>query len=235
MGKVSVIIPAFNEEKSIGKVLADIPRDMIKEIVVVNNASSDQTYRVALDAGATVIDQPVKGYGNACLKGIEHIDRQPTEEQPEIIVFLDADYSDYPSEMPSLTKPIFQNDYDMVIGSRALGNREKGSMAPQQIFGNWLAGFLIDLMYGFKYSDLGPFRAIKWEKLKALQMNDKTFGWTVEMQVKAVKHKLKITEIPVSYRRRIGVSKVTGTIYGSFTAGVLIIYTIFKYSMSSAR
>jgi glycosyltransferase involved in cell wall biosynthesis len=225
--KIVVIIPAFNEENAVGKVINAIPKDWVEEIVVVNNASTDDTRIAAEKEGATVLDQPLKGYGNACLKGIEYVNDKSTK--PSIIVFLDADYSDYPEQLPELVKPILEDQMDMVIGSRALGEREGGSMTFPQVFGNWLATRLIRLFYGYKFSDLGPFRAIRWDSLMQIEMQDKTFGWTVEMQVKAAKLKLKCTEVPMAYRNRIGKSKVSGTVYGTVMAGYKILYTIFKY------
>lgn len=220
-----VIIPAFNEESSIGNVVQDIPKDLIKEIIVVNNASTDNTVSVAREAGATVLTEMDKGYGAACLKGISYV---ADKADADIVVFLDGDYSDYPEQMREIIKPIVEEDYDMVIGSRALGQRDNGSMMPQQVFGNWLATTLIRLLYRYEFSDLGPFRAIKWNKLMEIDMKDRNYGWTVEMQVKAAKQKLKCTEVPVDYRKRIGVSKVTGTIKGTFMAGYKILWTIFK-------
>lgn len=225
---IDVIIPAYNEEDSIGKVIADIPKELVREILVCNNASTDRTKEVATKAGATVLDQPIKGYGNACLKGIEYLKNKPIEAQPDILVFLDGDYSDHPEEMTQLVEPIIARNYDLVIGSRALGNMEKGAMMPQQIFGNWLATNLIRLFYNYHFTDLGPFRAITWKKLVEIDMQDRDFGWTVEMQVKAAKFKLKSMEIPVTYRRRIGISKVSGTIRGTILAGHKILWTIFK-------
>lgn len=223
--KVDVIIPAFNEEKSISKVINDIP-DWVREVVVCNNASTDKTKEVAIEAGATVVDQPIPGYGNACLKGIEHVDNK--EVNPDIVVFLDGDYSDHPEQMGDLIRPIVKDDFDLVIGSRALGKSQKGSMTPQQVFGNWLATNLIKLIYNYQFTDLGPFRAIKWSSLVNLKMEDKDYGWTVEMQVKAAKYKLRCTEIGVDYRKRIGVSKVSGTVKGTILAGHKILWTIFK-------
>ncbi len=225
--RISVIIPAFNEENAVGRVVKEIPKEWIDHIIVVNNASTDDTRISAEKEGAIVIDQPLKGYGNACLMGIEYLIK--LEIKPEIVVFLDADYSDYPEELPQLVKPIIDQNYDMVIGSRALGNRDKGSMTFPQIFGNWLATNLLKLFYGYHFTDLGPFRAIKYEQLLAINMVDKTYGWTVEMQVKAAKNKLKCTEVPVNYRNRIGTSKVSGTVKGAVSAGYKILYTIFKY------
>lgn len=225
---IDVIIPAYNEQDSIGNVLRDIPKALVREVIVCNNASTDNTKAVALENGATVVDQPLKGYGNACLKGIAHVKAKRVDEQPDIIVFLDGDYSDHPEEMTKLIAPILERDMDMVIGSRALGDMESGAMMPQQIFGNWLATNLIRLFYNYDFTDLGPFRAIKWQKLMEIDMQDKTFGWTVEMQVKAAKHKLKCTEVPMTYRKRIGVSKVSGTLKGTILAGHKILWTIFK-------
>lgn len=223
--KIIVIIPAFNEAKSIDKVIAEIPKDIVGEVIVVNNNSSDETSKVARQAGATVLDEPRQGYGFACLKGIDYAKKQ----KPEIVVFLDADYSDYPEEMRELIKPITEQNYDMVIGSRALGERQAGSMTIPQIFGNWLATNLMRLFYGVHYTDLGPFRAIKFESLLALNMQDTTYGWTVEMQLKAAKMKMKTTEMAVNYRRRVGKSKISGTVKGTILAGYKIITTIFKY------
>jgi glycosyltransferase involved in cell wall biosynthesis len=225
---IDVIIPAYNEEESIGLVLADIPREWVRDIIVCNNASSDDTAAVAREAGAVVVDQPQKGYGSACLKGMEYIQARPESEQPDIVVFLDGDYSDHPEELPEVVRPIIEGDKDLVIGSRAIGDLERGAMMPQQIFGNWLATSLIKLFYRYHFTDLGPFRAIKWPKLLEIQMEDPNFGWTVEMQVKAAKYKLSYAEVPVSYRRRVGVSKVSGTVKGSILAGHKILWTIFK-------
>lgn len=225
--KIVVIIPAFNEENAVANVIRDIPRDQVIEVIVVNNNSNDATRINALEAGATVLDEPRQGYGYACLKGIEYVRQQ--SEHPAVVVFIDADYSDHPEEMPQLVRPILEEGYDMVIGSRAIGKKERGSMTPQQIFGNWLATTLLKWLYGVRYTDLGPFRAIRFDQLLALEMKDTTYGWTVEMQLKAAKQKLRICEVPVQYRRRIGFSKVSGTFKGTFMAGYKIIVTIFKY------
>lgn len=224
-----VIIPAFNEAQSIGRVLQDIPKGEVREVIVVDNGSTDNTGQVARQEGATVLIQPEKGYGNACLMGMAYVASKPVEQQPEVIVFLDGDYSDYPQELSNLVAPIANGKADLVLGSRTLGNRKKGSMMPQQIFGNWLATGLIHLFYGFRFTDLGPFRAIRYRSLLALGMRDQTYGWTVEMQIKALKHNLDCLEIPVSYRPRIGESKVSGTLRGTVGAGYKIITTIFKY------
>ncbi len=226
--KVIVIIPALNEEKSIELVLRDIPKDLVSEVIVIDNNSTDNTAVCARRAGATVLKEKKRGYGSACLAGIEYA----KSLNPDVIVFLDADYSDHPDEMPSLLKKIEEN-YDLVIGSRILGNAEPGALLPQANIGNRLSVFLIKLLYGYKYTDLGPFRAIKWDKLMALDMKDPNFGWTVEMQVKAAKLKFKVAEVPVSYRKRIGVSKVTGTISGTIKAGFKILFTIFRFALST--
>lgn len=224
---IAVIIPAFNEAESIAKVIGEIPKGLVQEVIVVNNASSDETALRAEAAGATVLCEKNRGYGYACLKGIEYVKQM--NPAPDIVVFLDADYSDSPGEMDELVAPIIDDNMDMVIGSRAIGDREQGSMTPQQLFGNWLATHLLKLLYNADFTDLGPFRAIKFDKLLAIDMQDKTFGWTVEMQIKAAKQKLLFTEIPVSYKRRIGVSKISGTISGTIKAGYKILFTIFKY------
>lgn len=228
MKNIRVIIPAFNEENSVGKVIQDIPKNSVSEIIVVDNNSSDKTTEAAQKQGATVLHENRQGYGYACLKGMEYIS-QTADNETDIIVFLDADYSDYPEELPEVVSPVLNDGYDMVIGSRALGKKEKGSMTPQQVFGNWLATRLIKLFYGVKYTDLGPFRAIKWDALKSLKMEDKTYGWTVEMQLKAAKKGLKVCEVPVNYKKRIGVSKVSGTVKGTIGAGYKILSWIFKY------
>lgn len=226
---ILVIIPAFNEAESIGKVVGDIPKGLVREVVVVNNSSTDATETNAKAAGATVLRETRRGYGFACLCGIAYAQARQGEDRPDIIVFIDGDYSDHPEQMPDLLRPILEDGYDMVIGSRALGARERGSMTPQQVFGNWLATTLIRLFYRTRYTDLGPFRAIKMDKLLALEMKDQTYGWTVEMQLKAAKKKFKTTEVAVNYRRRIGVSKVSGTVKGTILAGYKILYTIFRY------
>ena len=224
---IDVIIPAFNEQEAVGLVVRDIPKDLVRHIVVVNNASSDRTSEMARAAGAIVVDQPLRGYGNACLMGIAQVAKH--DPPPDIVVFIDADNSDKPEQMNEVVAPILRNEADFVIGSRALGLRETGSMMPQQVFGNWLATRLLRVFYGVHYTDLGPFRAIRWEALQAMEMKDRTFGWTVEMQLKAAKQNLRITEVPVDYRKRIGFSKISGTVKGSVLAGWKIITTIIKY------
>lgn len=224
---ITVIIPAYNEENSIGNVIRDLP-DFVHEIIVVNNNSTDATEKNAKDAGATVLTELKAGYGNACLKGIEHIKQQ--QKTTDIVVFLDGDYSDYPEELTKIIAPIIENDIDFVVGNRVKKFREKGAMQPQQIFGNWLATFLMRVFFKSKFTDLGPFRAIKFDTLMSLKMKDPTYGWTVEMQLKILKQQFSYKEIPVRYRNRIGVSKVSGTVKGSIFAGIKIITWIIKYS-----
>ena len=229
---IKVIIPAYNEQDSIANVINDIP-DIVEEIIVISNNSTDNTEINAENAGATVLSENRKGYGYACLKGMDYIESQAILDPyhiPDIIVFLDGDYSDYPEQLTEIIHPILTDNIDFVIGSRVKELREVGSMTPQQIFGNWLATSLMKLFFGAKFTDLGPFRAIKYDKLLALNMKDKTYGWTVEMQLKALKQKFIYTEIPVKYRNRIGVSKVSGTVKGSIFAGIKILSWIFKYS-----
>ena len=224
---IDVIIPAYNEEQSIGLVLDEIPKSWVRNVVVANNNSSDRTGEVAEKHGAIVVFQPEPGYGNACLKAMNFIAQQ--EAKPDIIVFLDGDHSDYPEQLPEVVKPILDNEADMVIGSRALGKSESGSLTPQQVFGNWLATRMLQFFYGVKFTDLGPFRAIRYESLLQLNMVDRNYGWTVEMQIKAAKQKLRSVEVPVDYRVRIGESKVSGTLKGTIGAGYKIILTLFKY------
>ncbi|MFC2148669.1 glycosyltransferase family 2 protein [Eudoraea sp.] len=228
MTDIKVIIPAYNEANSIAKVIQEIPA-IVSEIIVVNNNSSDDTAINATRAGATVLNETRKGYGYACLRGMDYIAKK--SRKPNIIVFIDGDYSDYPEELNKIVKPILEENVDMVIGARTKALREDGSMTPQQIFGNKLATFLMKLFFGSTFTDLGPFRAIKYEKLLELEMEDKTYGWTIEMQLKALKNKMSYVEIPVHYKKRIGVSKVSGTVKGSIFAGVKILGWIFKYSL----
>ncbi|RPA68838.1 glycosyltransferase family 2 protein [Cyclobacteriaceae bacterium YHN15] len=223
---IDVLIPAFNEEDSIGKVIRDIPK-FVRHVVVVNNNSTDNTPLVAQHAGAMVLEERQMGYGKACLTGMSFL--ASLGATPDILVFLDGDYSDFPEQLSDVIQPILENDFDMVIGSRAKGNRQSGSMTIPQVFGNWLSTTLMKWIYKVEYSDLGPFRAIKWEKLMALGMVDRNYGWTIEMQIKAAKLGLKTTEVPVDYRKRIGVSKVSGTVKGVFGAGYKILWTIWKY------
>ncbi len=223
---IIVIIPAYNEEEAIPFVIKEIP-DFVSEIIVVNNNSTDDTAGAALRAGATVVEEIRSGYGYACLKGIEYATQ--INPRPEILVFIDGDHSDYPEEMGLLINKIMQDDCDLVIGSRALGKIEQGSMTIPQLFGNWLATRLLRLFYGVKYTDLGPFRAARFSSLLRMNMQDTTYGWTVEMQLKAAKLKMKVAEVPVRYRKRIGFSKISGTVKGTVLAGYKIITTIFRY------
>jgi len=225
--RIKVIIPAYNEEESIAKVIAEIP-EIVQEVIVVSNNSTDATEANASKAGATVIKERRKGYGYACLKGMDYI--STLENKPDIIVFLDGDYSDFPVELTKIIAPIIEENKDMVIGSRVKRWREKGSMTFPQIFGNWLATSLMKLFFNARFTDLGPFRAIKYHRLLELDMEDKTYGWTVEMQLKALKKGFSYTEVPVHYKNRIGTSKVSGTVKGAIFAGVKILFWIFKYS-----
>ena len=224
---INVIIPARNESAAISKVIGDIP-DFVQEIIVVDNGSSDPTAEVAKNAGASVLHEPQKGYGHACLKGLDYL--KNLNKKTDIVVFLDGDYSDYPEQMSDIIAPIIEKNIDFVLGSRKKNLSEKGAMQPQQRFGNWLATRLMFLFFNSKFTDLGPFRAIKYEVLNSLDMKDQTYGWTVEMQLKILKQKFTYCEIPVKYRNRIGVSKVSGTLKGTIFAGVKILIWIFKYS-----
>lgn len=225
--KIIVIIPAYNEANSIALVIKEIPT-IVSQTIVVNNASTDATQKVAENAGATVLSESKMGYGHACLRGLSYVAKQ--EILPDIIVFLDGDYSDYPEQLTQIVAPIINQDYDMVIGARVKEQREKGSMTPQQVFGNSLACWLMKLLFKANYTDLGPFRAIKYNSLLSLNMQDTTYGWTVEMQLKALRKGLKYKEVSVKYKKRIGVSKVSGTLKGTIFAGVKILSWIFKYS-----
>ncbi|MFY0624678.1 MAG: glycosyltransferase family 2 protein [Reichenbachiella sp.] len=225
---IDVIIPVLNEQNAVGLVIDEIPKSLVRNIIVVDNGSTDDTPNVAIKKGAVVLYESKKGYGQACLCGMKWIEESP-EKKPDLVIFLDGDYSDYPEHMAELIKPIQEKNMDLVIGSRALGQKEKGSMTIPQRFGNWLSTFLIRLIYGVHFTDLGPFRGVKYASLLNLGMQDKTYGWTVEMQVKAAKLKMKTCEVPVNYRHRIGVSKISGTIKGTIMAGYKILATIFKY------
>lgn len=221
--RISVLIPAFNEEKSIARVIKELPKGLVDEVVVIDNGSTDATMEVALRQGTKVVEERRRGYGSACLKGLASL------RETDIVVILDGDYSDYPEQITRLVEPIAAGKADFVIGSRMLGRLEKEALTPQQYWGNKLAVFLIYRLFGYKFTDMGPFRAIRYESFKKLNMSDKDFGWNVEMQIKALNRGLKITEVPVDYRKRIGASKISGTIPGTIKAGTKILFTIFKY------
>jgi len=228
--KVSVVIPVFNERKSLPLVVSDLPRGLVHEIVVVDNASTDGTALVARDLPVRLVSEPRRGYGRACLAGVAALESDP----PDVIVFLDGDYSDHPEEITRLLEAVAAGA-DLVIGSRTLGVREPGALLPQARFGNLLACFLIRILSGHRYTDLGPFRAIRWEAYRRIGMTDTNFGWTCEMQVKAVRAGLAITEVPVSYRRRVGVSKITGTVWGTLRAGYKILWTIARFGFNRGK
>lgn len=232
MGKtpiIDVLIPAWNEEKALPLVIADIPKNWVRHIIICDNGSTDRTAEVAEALGAIVVTEKKRGYGSACLAGMRYLQNLPPSEQPHIVVFLDGDYSDYPEDLPKVAGPIIDQNIDMVIASRTLGDMEPGAMTIPQKFGNWLAPWLIRVFFGYHFTDLGPFRAIRWTSLLQLNMEDPNFGWTVEMQVKAAKHQLRCTEVPARYRKRAaGHSKVSGTVKGSIKAGWKIIITILK-------
>lgn len=231
--RIFVIIPAFDEELSIQYVLNDLPEDYIEEVIVVDNNSKDATSQKAREGGATVLFEPEQGYGAACLTGMAHIRAKSPDPDKTIVVFLDGDYSDFPEQIYRVARPVVEGRADMVIGSRRLGEAEMGSLTPQQVFGNWLATRMIKWIYGHRYTDLGPFRAITWRALENIGMADRNYGWTVEMQIKALQHGLGVTEVPVDYRNRIGHSKVSGTLKGTILAGYKIILTILRYSRNS--
>jgi glycosyltransferase involved in cell wall biosynthesis len=225
------IIPAFNEARAIGQVVSDIPSRLVDEAVVVDNASTDATATTARAAGATVIDESRQGYGSACLRGIEYA----KAKQPDIVVFLDGDYSDYPEEMGRLVGPVAADEADFVVGSRIRGDAEPGALLPQAQVGNRLACALMERIWGAEYTDLGPFRALRFADLRALDMQDKTFGWTIEMQIKALEAGLRVDEVPVSYRRGIGPSKITGTLSGTVKASAKILWTIGRMAATTHR
>jgi glycosyltransferase involved in cell wall biosynthesis len=228
MGLVDVVIPALNEEQALPRVLQEVPRPPVRRVIVADNGSSDRTAEVARQNGAEVVHEAERGYGAACLKALAHLAADP----PDIVVFLDGDYSDHPSELPSLIDPILAGDADMVIGSRSRGRRDRGALSPQQEVGNAIACRALRLLYGVRYTDLGPFRAIRWQTLQELGMQDRNYGWTVEMQIKAARRGIAYREVPVSYRQRIGVSKVSGTVRGSLSAGAKILWLLGRYAWS---
>lgn len=224
---IKVIIPALNEAASIGRVLAEIP-NIVDEVVVVDNGSTDTTAMVAQEFGATVLRENRKGYGHACLCGLAYLAPKP----PVIVVFLDGDYSDFPADLVAVVAPILIRKADFVVGARVTDQRSAGALTPQQIFGNALACWLMKVLYGGRFTDLGPFRAIKWDALQKLYMSDTTYGWTVEMQLKVLQKKIAYTEVPVRYRNRIGHSKVSGTLKGTFLAGYKILWWIITFYFS---
>jgi glycosyltransferase involved in cell wall biosynthesis len=225
--RIDVVIPALNEEASLPLVLAALPHPPVRRVVVADNGSKDGTERVAREGGAIVVPAERRGYGSACLAALDHLRHN---DPPDVVVFIDADFSDHPEELPRLVAPILAGEADLVIGSRVLGNREPGALLPQARAGNLVACLLIRLLYRHRFTDLGPFRAIRWDALERLGMADPNFGWTAEMQVKALRHGLRATEVPVSYRKRVGVSKITGTISGTVRAGYKILWTALRYS-----
>ena len=226
MQTVDVVIPALDEELALPRVLSEVPRAVVRRVVVADNGSTDRTVEVAEAAGAEVVHEPERGYGAACLRALAHLAVDP----PDIVVFLDGDYSDHPGELPVLVDPILRGAADLVIGSRVTGALEPGALTVQQRVGNAIACRALRWMYGVQYTDLGPFRAIRWTTLEALQMRDRNFGWTVEMQIKAAKRRVRYAEVPVSYRARIGVSKISGTLRGSVTAGAKILWLLGRYA-----
>jgi glycosyltransferase involved in cell wall biosynthesis len=228
--RIVVIIPALDEERSLPKVIAEIPRRFASEVVVVDNGSRDRTSEVARAEGATVLSEPRAGYGQACLTGIAYLAKDP----PDIVVFIDGDYSDRAAEMTDLVAPLLEDRADFVVGSRVLGRRERGALAPHARWGNWLATRMIHFLYGYGFTDLGPFRAIRYETLLSLDMQDPDYGWTAEMQAKAARAGIRAIEVPVSYHRRIGKSKITGTVKGTVLAGYKILTTIVRLRVEGA-
>lgn len=228
MPSIDVVIPALNEERALPYVLRDIPRPPVRRVVVADNGSTDATAALAAEQGAEVVHEPERGYGAACLRALAHLSADP----PDIVVFLDGDYSDHPNELPSVVAPILDGEAELVIGSRATGRSERGALSPQQRVGNAVASVALRAFYGVRYTDLGPFRAIRWDTLRSLGMRDRNYGWTVEMQIKAAQRNVPYREVPVSYRQRIGVSKVSGTVRGSVSAGAKILWLLGRYAWS---
>lgn len=223
---IDVVIPALNEERALPRVLFEIPRPPVRRVVVADNGSTDRTADVARECGAEVVHEAERGYGAACLKALAHLEPDP----PDVVVFLDGDYSDHPDELPLVVAPILSGDADLVIGSRAIGRAERGALSPQQRIGNAIACHALSMLYGVRYTDLGPFRAIRWDALARLEMQDRNYGWTVEMQIKAAQQRMRHAEVPVSYRPRIGISKVSGTVRGSVSAGAKILWLLSRYA-----
>jgi glycosyltransferase involved in cell wall biosynthesis len=223
---IDVVIPALDEERALPLVLTDIPRPPVRRVVVADNGSRDRTAEVAGDWGAEVVEEPRRGYGAACLRAIEHLRDDP----PDIVVFLDGDHSDHPEEIPRVVAPIERGEAELVVGSRTLGQRARGALSPQQIVGNAIACRALHAIYGVRYTDLGPFRAITWDALERLEMRDLDFGWTIEMQLKAARAGMSHVEVPVSYRRRVGTSKISGTVRGTLSAGGKILYTLARHA-----
>lgn len=235
LGSVTVIVPALNEERSIARVLGDLPS--VGRVVVVDNGSTDETADIAADCGAEVVSEPKRGYGAACLRGLRAIEDliADGQDEPSVVAFIDADYSDDPTQLPVLVEPILKGQADFVLGSRILGEREQGAMPPQSVYGNKLACFLMRLLFHHRFTDLGPFRAIDYPKLRRLKMCDTNFGWTIEMQIKGVCWGLEIQEVAVPYRRRVGRSKISGTVSGTIKAGAKILYTVAKYGLRGRK
>lgn len=226
---IAVIIPVCNEEQALPRVLADVPGDLVDEVIVVDNASTDRSAQVAREAGARVVAEPRRGYGSACLAGIT------AAQGHEVLVFMDGDYSDYPEDMRQLLAPVLRDQADLVIGSRMSDRRARNALTPQARFGNRLATLLMRLLFGIRCSDLGPFRVIRRETLLDLHMQDKNLGWTVEMQLRARLRGLRVVELPVRYRKRIGRSKISGTVGGTLRAGSKILTTILAYRIRPPR
>jgi glycosyltransferase involved in cell wall biosynthesis len=222
---VAAVIPARNEEQAIGKVIAALPRDLVQRVIVVDNGSTDNTAAVARAAGAQVVAEPRPGYGRACAAGVA------ASRDADVLLFLDGDYSDYPEEAPAILAPILEEKADLVIGSRLRGRRQPGALPPHQLFGNWLVSRLMQLLYGLSISDLGPFRAIRTELLISLGMREMTYGWPTEMMVKAARRGARVAEVPVSYRRRIGRSKISGTVRGTILSTYHILGVTLRYAV----
>ena len=223
---IVLIIPAQNEEASIGMVVSELPPELLRDVIVVDNGSTDSTADAARAAGATVLSEPRTGYGWACMRGIDYLAQNP----PDVVVFMDGDRSDYPSDLPAVVRPIVDGEADLVIGSRTIGGRERGALLPQAVVGNRFACAVIRAVSGVQFTDLGPFRAIRYSDLVALDLQEMRYGWTVEMQIKAVKSGLRCVEVPVSYRKRIGRSKVTGTVSGTIKASARILWVLARYA-----